>query len=63
MFRYSKVLENGALTKVRLDNDGIASLLYEQDLTPLSRLAFSSQFDATDLNKQPKVGLALYLKN
>ena len=46
-----------------MSNDGIASLLYEQDLAPGSRIALSSQFDATDLSKAPKFGIALGLKN
>jgi len=60
---YGKVLDNGALAKVRLESSGLTSLLYEQDLTPLSKLALSSQFDATNLDAPPKVGVALALKN
>jgi voltage-dependent anion channel protein 2 len=60
---YGKVLDNGALAKVRLESSGLASLLYEQDLTPLAKLALSSQFDATSLDANPKVGVALALKN
>ena len=60
---YGKVLDNGALAKVRLESSGLTSLLYEQDLTPLSKLALTSQFDATNLDAPPKVGVALALKN
>ena len=60
---YGKLLENGALAKVRLESTGLTSLHYEQDLTPLSKLALSSQFDATNLDEPPKVGVALALKN
>eukprot|EP00884_Botryococcus_braunii_P018082 jgi/Botrbrau1/4958/Bobra.0122s0033.1 len=60
---FSKVLEGGALAKVRLDSEGVTSLLYEQALSPHSTLALSSQFDATDLSKTPKFGVALNLKN
>ncbi len=61
--RYAKRLDSGALAKARLDNTGIASLLYETELKPLTKLALSSQFDATDLSKAPKFGLALGVKN
>ena len=61
--RYAKRLDSGALAKARLDNTGIASLLYETELKPLTKLALSSQFDATDLSKAPKFGLALDVKN
>lgn len=60
---FSKILEGGALAKVRLDSDGVTSLLYEQALSPLSRISLASQFDATDLSKTPKFGIALNLKN
>ncbi|KAK9828428.1 hypothetical protein WJX81_007295 [Elliptochloris bilobata] len=60
---YAKRLDSGALAKARLDNTGIASLLYETELKPLTKLALSSQFDATDLSKAPKFGLALDVKN
>jgi voltage-dependent anion channel protein 2 len=60
---YGKVLDNGALAKVRLDSSGLTSLLYEQELTPLSRIALSSQFDATNLDAPPKVGVNLALAN
>ncbi|EIE23531.1 voltage-dependent anion-selective channel protein [Coccomyxa subellipsoidea C-169] len=58
-----KRLENGALAKFRLDNAGIASALYETELKPNHKLAISSQFNATDLNKPPKLGFALDIKN
>ena len=43
--------QNGALAKVRAESTGLTSLLYEQELSPLSRLALCSQFDATNLDK------------
>jgi hypothetical protein len=52
-----KRLENGSLVKVRLDNKGIASGLYETELKPMHKLALSGQFDATNLEKPPKVRL------
>lgn len=60
---YSKRLDPTTLTKIRLDNSGIASVLYEQEIKPKTKIAFSSQFDATDLNKAPKFGLAADFKN
>jgi voltage-dependent anion channel protein 2 len=60
---YGKRLASGALAKVRLESTGLASLLFEQDVGPASRVALTSQFDATNLDKAPKVGFALALKN
>ena len=63
LHRLQKRLENGSLVKVRLDNKGIASGLYETELKPMHKLALSGQFDATNLDKPPKVGFALDIKN
>ncbi len=60
---YAKKLDSGALIKTRLDNTGLTSVLYEQELQPKTTVALSSQFDATDLNKAPKFGVAFGLKN
>lgn len=60
---YAKKLDSGALFKARLDNTGLTSVLYEQELRPKTLVALSSQFDATDLNKAPKFGVAFGLKN
>ena len=51
---------NGSLVKVRLDNQGIASGLYETELKPMHKLALSGQFDATNLEKPPKVRLTAF---
>ena len=53
--RVQKKLDNGSLVKVRLDNQGIASGLYETELKPMHKLALSGQFDATNMEKPPKV--------
>lgn len=60
---YGKRLASGALAKVRAESTGLTSLLYEQELSPLSRLALCSQFDATNLDKPPKVGVNIALRN
>lgn len=60
---YSKRLEGGALAKIRLDNTGMTSVLYEQELKPKTVVALSGQFDATNLDKAPKLGVALNMKN
>ena len=52
----SKRLEGGATTKVKLDNAGLVSVLYEQELKGRTRMAVSSQFNALDLNAKPKFG-------
>jgi voltage-dependent anion channel protein 2 len=62
-FGYLKRLENGALAKAKLDNNGILHLLYEQELQKTTKLAISSQFDASNVEKAPKIGLALDIKN
>jgi hypothetical protein len=53
--RLQKRLDNGALAKLRIDDSGIASMLYETELKPAHKIALAAQFDATDLNKPPKV--------
>ena len=55
-------LESGASTKVKIDNTGIASLLYEQEFTPKTKTAFTLQFDTMNLNKSAKVGVAIDAK-
>lgn len=52
----SKQQAGGALTKLKLDNAGIVSVLYEQDLKARTKLAVSGQFNALDLNQAPKFG-------
>lgn len=61
--RYQKRLENGVLAKARLDNTGIINLLYELEPQKNHKLALSAQLDATNLNKAPKLGAALDIKN
>ncbi|KAL4434099.1 hypothetical protein ABPG75_000540 [Micractinium tetrahymenae] len=52
----SKAAADGAITKLKLDNNGIVSVLYEQELKARTKLAVSGQFDALNLNKAPKFG-------
>jgi voltage-dependent anion channel protein 2 len=58
----SRVLEGGALAKAKLDNKGIVSLLYEQDLRPYNKLVLTTQFDSKDLSAQPRFGVGYDLK-
>jgi voltage-dependent anion channel protein 2 len=58
----SKVLEGGSLAKVKLDNAGIVSVLYEQELKARTRLAVSGQFNALDVNQAPKFGFGYDIK-
>ena len=58
----SKRLEGGAVTKVKLDNSGLVSVLYEQDLRGRTKMAVSSQFNALDLNAKPKFGFGYDIK-
>lgn len=58
----AKRLDGGALTKAKLENTGILSLLYEQSLQPNAKIALSSQINALDLNAAPKFGVGFDLK-
>lgn len=60
---YAKKLEGGALAKIRLENTGVTSVLYEQELHAKTVVALSGQFDATNLDKAPKFGMAFNMKN
>jgi hypothetical protein len=55
-------LPGGALQKVRVEHSGLVSVLHEQALEGKSRLALSGQFDAKDLAKAPRYGVALDFK-
>jgi voltage-dependent anion channel protein 2 len=59
---YAKRFESGALGKIRLENSGVTSLLYQVDIKPKTTLTHSLQFDATNVNLPPKFGLALDIK-
>lgn len=55
-------LANGALFKAKVNQAGLASLLYEQRLASGERLALSAQLDTANIGaKAPKVGVALDL--
>merc|ERR1712216_958603 len=56
-------LENGASTKAKIDNTGIASILYEQEFAPKSKTAVTLQFDTMNLNKSARVGVAMDFKS
>merc|ERR1711970_734292 len=56
-------LENGASTKAKIDNAGIASILYEQEFAPKSKTAVTLQFDTMNLNKSARVGVAFDFKS
>ena len=47
---YSRVLQNNALAKVKLDNAGMCGLLYEQNLDGATKVCMSGMFNATDLS-------------
>lgn len=55
-------LETGGLVKARVKHTGQLSLLYEQAVSGLGRVAFTCSLDPLKLNKvAPSVGLALTL--
>ncbi|KAL6774462.1 VDAC1 [Auxenochlorella protothecoides x Auxenochlorella symbiontica] len=58
----SRRLAGGALTKAKLENSGILSLLYEQELQPKTKVALSTQLNALDLNAPPKFGVGFDVK-
>ena len=53
---------SGTLQKVKVQHTGIVSVLHEQPLEGKSKIAVSSQFDAKDLSKAPKYGVAVDFK-
>ncbi|MEW5307440.1 MAG: hypothetical protein WDW38_008753 [Sanguina aurantia] len=59
---YSRKLSNGALSKFKVDNAGLMSVLYETKLTTGEKVAGSLQMQATDLTKPIKYGFALELQ-
>lgn len=58
----SKSLDRGTVFKARLDNTGLVSVLYEQEVRAKTKMGLSAQFDALALDKPPKLGFAYDLK-
>mmetsp|Transcript_35749 Transcript_35749/g.43153 ORF Transcript_35749/g.43153 Transcript_35749/m.43153 type:complete len:272 (+) Transcript_35749:88-903(+) len=58
----SQKLAGGAVTKASLNNTGVISLLYQQDLRSNTVGIASACFDAKNLDKSAKVGLELKVK-
>lgn len=58
----SRRLPSGALQKVKVQHTGLVSVLHEQVLEGKSIVALSGQFDAKDLSKAPKYGIAVDFK-
>lgn len=56
---YSRKLTSGASTKVKVDNSGLLSLLYETKLTSGEKVAGALQLQATDLTKPVKAGFSI----
>ena len=61
--RYQRRLDSGALAKAKLDNQGTINVLIEQDMQKNTKVALSGLFDATNLEKAPKLGIAVDIKN
>jgi len=55
-------MESGASAKAKIDNAGIASILYESELSSKAKTAFTVQFDSMNLNKSAKVGMSFDMK-
>jgi len=53
---------DGATVKAKVDSAGIASALLETEVQPKAVMTLSGSFDALNLEKQPKVGVALNVK-
>lgn len=58
----ARKLSSGALQKVKVQHTGIVSVLHETALDGKNKIALSGQFDAKDLSKAPKYGVALDFK-
>lgn len=58
---YAKKLDSGAFAKIKLDNSGVLSTLYETKLASGEKVAGSLQLKATDLSQPVKYGFALDL--
>ena len=58
---FSKKLESGASTKVKVDNTGAVTGYYETKLVSGEKVASSLQIQATDLAKPIKFGIAVDL--
>jgi len=58
---YSQKLANGNLVKAKVDNTGVASLLYATSLSSGEKVEASFQLDATDLTKPVKTGVSINL--
>lgn len=55
-------LDGGATGKVKVDNHGICSMLYQQEIRPKTVATLSAQFDMKTLDKNAKVGVNLAIK-
>jgi len=53
---------DGATVKAKIDNTGIASAMLETEVKPKAKMTFAGSFDALNLEKQPKVGIAMDIK-
>jgi voltage-dependent anion channel protein 2 len=60
---YLRRLDTGAISKLRVENNGLVTLLYEQEVKPRTKAGFTLQMDATNTQAQPKLGFVLDLKN
>ncbi|KAI3434810.1 hypothetical protein D9Q98_002867 [Chlorella vulgaris] len=58
----SKQLDGGAMTKLKLNNSGIVSVLYEQELKARTRMTISGQFSALNLEQKPRFGFGYDIK-
>lgn len=56
---YSRKLASGAVSKFKIDNAGLLSVLYETKLSTGEKVAGSVQLQATDLSRPVKYGFAL----
>lgn len=60
---YSQRLDTGSLFKAKLDNDGLATVLYETELKPKVKTALTGAIDIVKLDKAPKVGITVSATN
>lgn len=55
-------IDGGATAKAKVDNHGICSMLYQQELRPKTVATLAAQFDMKTLDKNAKVGMNLAVK-
>eukprot|EP00891_Asterochloris_glomerata_P009541 jgi/Astpho2/9541/Aster-03826 len=59
---YSHRLQDGAVSKLRIDTGGLLTILYEQEVRPKIRMGVTGQVDVRKPDTRPKLGFAFDVK-